>query len=142
MRKNSKLEPSERRRRAVIVTMLILLTSGVGAVEAISDHSDHLRSVDFARGGSLLFLALVIALRATTNFRFGRSDPALDDELTASNRASAATWGFWAVMTTLACALLVNLRWPLSVAETVPILIATGAVSAGIRFVFLERQGI
>lgn len=142
MRLKSGLEPPERRRRSVIVAMLILLTSGVGVLDAISNHGDELRSVDKVHGGVLLFLALLIALRTTTGFRFGRRDPALTDELTTANRASAATWGFWALMTALAAALFVNMQWPLSMAETVPVLIATGAVSAGIRFVYLERQGV
>jgi len=134
-------DPGDRRRRALTVSTLILVTTGVSVISAVSEHGDQWRSVDVVKTVSLLILALMIALAATTRFSARWHAPELNDELTMANRASAAVWGYWALMLALVGLALVNMRWPVPVSEALPLLIGFGAAIAGIRFVMLERRG-
>ena len=134
-------DPSERRRRVMTVSMLYLVVLGGGALVMLWAPRDHWRPVDLVRIGGILSLALVLGLRATTNFRFTPRNPALDDELTRANRASAAGWGYWALMLALPALFVANFYWPMTLAETLPLLIVLGGVAAGLRFVLLERRG-
>jgi len=119
----------------------VLLVTGSGVVTAMSEHIGALRSVDIVKIGALLVLALLLALRATTSFRLTKRNPALDDELTRANRASAARAGFWAMMIGSAVALIGGLMTEIQVAEVAPLLLAMGAAGAGIRFAVLEARG-
>ena len=143
MAEGVKRDPSERRRRALLAVMLILLAVCGGMIDrVVFEHSGHWRAVDFVRVGALMTLALVLALRATSNFRLLNRHPEIDDELTRANRASAANWGYWAVMLGLAAALGASFYWPLDVVGVTTGFILLGAVVAGGRFVFLERAGM
>jgi hypothetical protein len=88
----------------------------------------------------LMFLSMVIALRSTTNFRFGKRDPALDDEFTRANRASAAQYGFLAMFITVAGVFIAEMS---GVHEPILMLmmLAAGAIGAGARFAWLEGRG-
>jgi hypothetical protein len=134
-------DPSERRRRALIAVVLILIMAGTAAVDALSEHAGALRLVDGARLAAVLLLSLVVSLRATTSFTLKRRDAALDDELTRANRASAATWGFWALMLTALAMAVASALWPVGLVELAPGVMVLGAAVAGLRFIFLERRG-
>jgi hypothetical protein len=134
-------DPSERRRRALTGSVLILVMAGVAAVDALAAHAEQWRLVDGVRVGAILLLALVVALRSTTSFTLMRRVPALDDELTRANRASAAAWGFWALFAALILAFAASFFLHLHVAEVAPAVLVIGAAAAGLRFVWLERQG-
>jgi hypothetical protein len=134
-------DPSERRRRALTGVLMILVMAGFAAVDALSSREGEWRLVDGVRVGAILLLALVVAVRSTTSFRFGARVPALDDELARANRASAAGWGFWALMTALVAASAAGFWQRLSVVEVAPAVLVIGAAAAGLRFVFLERAG-
>jgi hypothetical protein len=143
MAEGVKRDPSERRRRALVAVMLILFAACGGMIDrVVFGHTGHWRPVDYVRVGALMTLALVLALRATTSFRLLNRHPEIDDELTRANRASAATWGFWAVMLGLAGALIASFYWPLDAVGVTTGFVLFGAVIAGLRFVFLERAGM
>jgi hypothetical protein len=91
--------------------------------------------------GAILLLALVVAVRSTTSFSLSARVPALDDELTRANRASAAGWGFWALFGALVAAFAASLVWPLRVTDIAPLVLVIGAAVAGLRFIVLERAG-
>lgn len=134
-------DPSEQRRRALIGATMIMLVIGATAIEAVTEHGAHWRSVDYVKVGAILLLAFILALRSTTSMRLTRRNAELDDELSRANRASAAGWGFWALMPLLLALFVANFYWPMSIAETAPILMVAGAAAAGMRFVYLERKG-
>lgn len=134
-------DPADRRRRTLIAATLIMFVIGGAILQTASEHGDHWRTVDFVKVGSLLLLAFVLGLRSTTSIRLTKRNPALDDELTRANRASAAGWGFWILMLGLLALFVANFFEPMRVAETLPLLIVIGAATAGIRFAFLERRG-
>src|SRR5436190_13963553 len=98
MDEGHRIDPAERRRRTLFAVTLIMVTIGGGILNAASEHVGHWRSVDIVKVSSLLVLAFVLALRSTTAIRLKPRNPALDDELTRANRASAAGWGFWFLM--------------------------------------------
>ncbi|MGD9814606.1 MAG: hypothetical protein AB7Q23_14670 [Hyphomonadaceae bacterium] len=134
-------DPSERRRRALMGAVLILVMAGFAAVDALASHDGAWRSIDVVRVGAILLLALVVAVRSTTSWWFGPRVAALDDELTLANRASAAAWGYWALFAALIAAFAGSFFFPLRVAEIAPAVLVTGAAASGLRFVWLERQG-
>ena len=143
MAESVKPDPSERRRRALGAVMLILFAAGGGMIDrVVFEHAGPWRNVDYVRVGALMTLALVLAVRATTSFRLLNRHPEIDDELTRANRASAAVWGYWAVMLGLGGALIASFTWPLDVVGVATGFILFGAVVAGLRFVFLERAGM
>ena len=137
----SKHDPSLRRRRALTAAVLILLMTSAAAIDALVEHSGAWRLVDYARLAAMLLLALVISLRATSNFSFLKRAPELDDELTRANRASAATWGYWGFFIALLALYGATLVWPLNLRELTPAVLVCGAAIAGLRFVALERRG-
>jgi hypothetical protein len=120
--------------------MLLVMTT-VAAADALTAHGAQWRLVDGVRVGAVLFLALVLALRATTSFSLLPRNPALDDELTRANRASASAWGFWALFGALIVAFAASFFARLQVVEVAPAVVVCGAAVAGLRFVWLERQG-
>ena len=135
-------DPSERRRRSLLVGTMALLAVGGSALDrAIFEHAGHWRPVDYVAVGALMLLALVIAVRSTTNFSLRVRNPALDDELTRANRADAARWGYWVLMLSLAGLFIANFRWQLGLADFAPMVFVAGAAAAGMRFAYLERQG-
>ena len=134
-------DPSERRRRALIAAVLLMIMAGTAAVDALSEHADALRLIDGVRLAAVLLLSLVVPIRATTNFSLRRREPALDDELTRANRASAAAWGFWALMLASLALAVARVLWPVGLVDLAPGMIVIGAAAAGLRFVFLERAG-
>jgi hypothetical protein len=118
--------------------MLLIIIAG--ALTVISETPpDGWRAVDIARISALVLLTLVLSIRATTAFSLIGRNPALDDELTRANRASAARVGYWA-MIGLVCLVTSFIEPVTGTAVTVIILIA-GAVSAALRFVALEGRG-
>ena len=131
----------EQRRRMLIASTLIMVTIGGGILTAASEHVAHWRSVDILKLSGLMVLAFVLALRSTTAIRLRPRNPVLDDELTRANRASAAGWGFWFLMTALLALFVANFYWPMTLQEVAPIVIVYGAAAAGLRFAFLERRG-
>jgi hypothetical protein len=134
-----KKDPAVVRRRVITGGMLMLLLFG-GALAATSNFAGVWRTVDIVKFTGLMFLCLVIALRSTTNFRFGARNPALDDELTRANRASAAQFGFWAMFIAVAGVFLAEMA---GVHEPILMLLmlAAGAIGAGARFAWLEGRG-
>lgn len=134
-------DPSERRRRSVLSAMIILLAVGAGAIEATAAHQGAWRPIEFIKIGAILLLAFVLAVRSTTAMRLGPRNPALDDELTRANRGSAAGWGFWALMLALLGVFIASFRFNLTIIEMAPLLLVGASAVAGMRFVFLERQG-
>ena len=134
-------DPSRRRRRALTAGAMLLLITAFAASETIASHGGAWRLVDAVRVGAVLVLALVISLRSTTSFTLMRRNPALDDELTRANRASAAAWGFWALFGALLAAFAASFFAHLHVVEIAPAVLVTGAAAAGLRFVYLERKG-
>lgn len=133
-------DPDRRRRGALTAATLIMLMSTGAAIDALAEHADALRLVDYARVAAILLLALVVSLRATTSFSFAKRDPALDDELTRANRASAAAWGFWGFFIALAGLYCASFALPVTMLSRTPAVLACGAACAGLRFVFLERR--
>jgi hypothetical protein len=134
-------DPSRRRRGALTAATLIMLMSAGAAVDALAEHAGAWRLIDFVRLAAILLLALVVSVRSTTNFSLARRVPALDDELTRANRASAATWGFWSFFVALLAAYGATLALPVALQELAPAVLVCGAGAAGLRFVFLERRG-
>src|SRR5262245_53889117 len=94
--------------------------AGTAALDALSEHGDALRLVDGVRLAAVLVLSLVVSLRSTTNFSFMKRDAALDDELTRANRASAATWGFWALLLTALAMAVARALWPAGLVDLAP----------------------
>lgn len=142
MASSEKQDPSERRRRSLLIGTMALMAVGGGALDrAIFEHAGHWRLVDYVSVGALTLLAIVIAVRSTTNFSVRARNPALDDELTRANRADAARWGYWVLMLTLLGVFIANFRWQLGLADIAPMVFVAGAAAAGLRFAYLERQG-
>ena len=142
MSTQQKRDPSERRRRALLLGIMVLFAVGGGALDrAIFQRAGHWRLIDYVTISAILFMALIIALRSTTNVGFTRRNSALDDELTRANRADAARWGFWVLMLALLGLFIANFRWPFGLADMAPMVIVAGAAAAGMRFVYLERAG-
>jgi len=135
-----KKDPAVTRRGVITNGMLMLLLFGGGTLAATSEFSGGWRTVEIVKITGLMFLSMVIALRSTTNFRFGKRDPALDDELTRANRASAAQYGFWAMFVTVAGVFIAEMS---GVHEPILMLmmLAAGAIGAGARFAWLEGRG-
>jgi hypothetical protein len=134
-------DPSERRRRALMGAVLILVMAGFAAVDALAPRAGEWRVIDGLRVGAILLLALIVAVRATTSFSLVARTPALDDELTRANRASAAGWGFWALLVALVAAFAASFFLHLHVVDVAPAVLVIGAAAAGLRFVHLERSG-
>jgi hypothetical protein len=141
MAESQRRDPSLRRRRAIVASTVILLVTGAAAMIALSEQGGALRSVDVVKIGALIVLALLLGLRATTSFRLAKRDPALDDELTRANRASAARVGYWALMLAVTAAFIGGAVTDLTLTEVAPLVLAAGAVSAGLRFAILEARG-
>lgn len=132
----------ERRRRVLIMAVALLLVVGGGVITSLAHAADETpRLVEIARGLAFVFLALVVGLRATTGFTLLKRDPAMNDELTRANRASAARAGFWAMMIGAVAALVASMYTTLTLAEAAPLLLVVGAAGAAVRFVILEARG-
>jgi hypothetical protein len=134
-------DPAERRRRAILAAVAIMVMVGAGVMTALAEHAGALRSVDIVKVGMLIVLALVLGLRSTTSFTLTTRNPVLDDELTRANRASAARAGYWALMLGAALAFVCGVLTDIKVTEVAPLLLAMGAAGAGIRFAILEARG-
>lgn len=134
---------SARRRRAVLIGAIVLMTIIAGTSTAFSAATPgEWRTVDIVRVSAFLALALVLGIRSTTAFTLLRRNPALDDELTRANRATAGRVGFWALLlSSMACFVANMLGLEMSIAEALLAIIAAGAISAAIRFAMLERRG-
>jgi len=141
MSEGAKKDPAETRLRTVLSATLIMFLVGGGALNATYEHGDHWRPVDFVRVSGILALAFVLAARSTTAIRLTPRNPALDDELTRANRASAAGWGFWGLMLTLLAAFAFSFYEPVSLTRIAPFMLIMGSAIAGLRFSFLERRG-
>ncbi len=137
---DGKSDPTERRRRAMIGSTMVMLIIGSTAIQTTIEHGEPWRSVDYMKIGAILFLALLLALRSTTPFRLTPRNPALDDETARAHRASAAGWGFWLLMPALLAIFIASFFWPLDLREILPVIIVLGAAAAGIRFAFLEGR--
>lgn len=98
-------------------------------------------ALDLVRVTCFLALAGVLAARSTTSVTLLGRDPILDDELTRTNRASAGRYGFWFLMMGLAASLILNIWFPIALAQAAPVLLALGASAACLRFITLERRG-
>jgi hypothetical protein len=133
-------DPDVRRRQMLAASLLILTMAALAALEAFANRGDPLRPIDGVRIGAIMLLALILALRSTTNFTLMRRNPALDDELARANRASAATWGFWAFIMALIAAVAANLFWPLGLSETALAILVSSVAAAAARFIALERS--
>ncbi len=134
-------DPTIRRRRAIVAGALVFVLIGLGSLQSMSHHDEAWRLVDIIKIGSLMALAVVLSLRSTTGFRITPRDPALEDELTQANRANAAQTGFWAMIAATVLAFVAGLNSDLTLAETAPLILGVGAISAAARFVILERRG-
>ena len=141
MSEAAKVDPGKRRRRVLTAALLILVMASFTAIDALSSHDWQWRLIDQVRVGAIVLLALVLSLRSTTGVTLRRRDPALDDELTRANRASAAVWGYWAFFAAITGAFAISFFWVLESAEILLLLLVIGAAAAGIRFVALERLG-
>jgi hypothetical protein len=97
--------------------------------------------VDFARLAAIVLLAMVLSLRSTTAFSLIGRNTVLDDELTRANRASAARFGFWALLIGVLVCIAASFVEVFSFAAVGPLLLAVGAVSAALRFAALEGRG-
>ncbi len=135
------IDPAKRRRRAIIAASVMLVVVAFAAVDAVLPHRVALRAVDIVRITALIVLALVLALRSTSNFTFAKRNPELDDELTRANRASAAFIGFWAMLLAAVAAYVASFLLDLTLTEAAPMILGIGAVAAGARFAFLEASG-
>ncbi|HVY90692.1 MAG TPA: hypothetical protein VG942_17635, partial [Hyphomonadaceae bacterium] len=71
-----------RRRRTITAAAIMLMLFGLSAFSAITPVNSPPRPVDFVRYSGLIGLTIVLAIRSTTSFSFGRRNPELDDELT------------------------------------------------------------
>jgi hypothetical protein len=142
MTKADKVDPSERRRGALTMALLILLMACFAAIDALGSHDWKWRLIDQVRVGAIMVLALVVSLRSTTAFSLRPRNPALDDELTRANRARAAAWGFWAFFVALMGAFAASFFWPIRLGETLLVVLVFGAAAAAMRFVALERMGV
>jgi hypothetical protein len=134
-------DPTVRRRRALTAAILILFMACITAVETLTERGGAWRFIDYARLFAILVLALLISVRATTNFTLTRRVPECDDELTRANRASAATWGYWGFFVALLAALGASFVLPVRLQELAPAVLVCGVAFAGLRFVLLERRG-
>jgi len=134
---------SKRRQRMLLAASIFLMTGTAAAVNAFAEMNPGAswRLVDMVRVGGLVALSLVLSLRSTTAFSFIDRDPALDDELTRANRASAARVGFWFMLLGAVVCLAATLAGvDITVQEALLALIAVGAMSAALRFFVLERR--
>lgn len=138
---NSTERASGRRRRGMIAGAGILLISLAAASTAFDAPPSEWRLVDFVRLAAIAFLAIILALRSTTAFSLVGRNTALDDELTRANRASAARFGFWALLLAVLASIAASLVEPFSFAAIGPLLLAFGAVVAALRFAVLEGRG-
>ena len=137
-------DKGEQRRRAILASavILLLLVASIVAATMEMEEGGARRAVGFVRIGAFMVLALVLSLRATTAFRFTPRNPALDDELTRANRASAALFGFWAlIFSSLGLFAIALFLEPLSLIVAVPIFLACGGAASALRFVYLEGRG-
>ena len=134
-------DPTIRRRRSIVAGALVFVLIGLGSLQALSHQDEAWRPVEIVKIGSLMVLAVVLALRSTTGFRTAPRNPALEDELTQANRANAAQIGFWAMIAATVLAFVAGLTSDLTLAETAPQILGVGAISAAVRFVILERRG-
>lgn len=133
---------SSRRRRGVLVGAGMLLIVIAGALTVLADTPpSQWRAVDIARISALVLLTLVLSVRATTAFSLIGRDPALDDELTRANRASAARVGYWAMILVGLICLIGSFFGPFTGTATAVIILIAGAVTAALRFVVLEGRG-
>ena len=135
------LDPSTRRRRVITASSIMLVIIGFAATNAFLPPHATLRAVDIVRISGLIMLALVLALRATTNFTLLRRRPELDDELSRANRSAATLAAFWVMLLASMAAYVASLFVELQLAEIAPLIFCAGVVVAGIRFAFLEGAG-
>lgn len=134
-------DPAVRRRRALAAAVMILIMAGAAAVDVLVERADAWRAIDYVRLAAILVMALVISVRATTSMTLLPRVPALDDELTRANRASAAIWGFWTFFLVLVAAFVASQLLPVTLQELAPMVLVCGTAIAGLRFVLLERAG-
>jgi hypothetical protein len=132
-----------RRRRALLVGAIILMTIIVGTMTVLSDATPGAwRTIDIVRVCAFLFHAHVLGLRSTTAFSLLGRNAVLDDELTRANRATAARTGFWVLLlAAMACFAAIVFGLEMSAAEALLAVIAAGAIAAAIRFSMVERRG-
>ena len=135
------LDPSKRRRRTILAAALMLAIFSFAVINAVLPHEGALRAVDIVRISGFIALALVLALRSTTNFTLLRRNPELDDELSRANRSAAAVLGFWVLLLATIAAFVGSLFVSITLTEAAPLILGAGAVAAGIRFAFLEAKG-
>jgi hypothetical protein len=135
------LDPSKRRRRTILAAALMLAIFSFAVINAVLPREGALRAVDIVRLSGFIALALVLALRSTTNFTLLRRNPELDDELSRANRSSAAVLGFWVLLLTTIAAFVGSLFVSIMLTEAAPLILGAGAVAAGMRFASLEAKG-
>lgn len=134
-------DPARRRRRTITAATIFLLVTVLSVMNATAGSDGALRTVDIVRISALVFLAIVLALRSTTNFTLLARKPELDDELTRANRANAAVVGFWAMLLLTTGVYVASFFGAISVIEAAPLVLAAGALAAGARFSLLEAKG-
>lgn len=132
----------EGRRRGLLVVVGVFLMTLAGAFTAFTDVAPgDWRAVDITRAAAFVLLAIVLSVRSTSSFSVVGRNSVLDDELTRANRASAARFGFWALMLGVLASFVASIWLPLTLAQIAPVLVALGAAAATLRFVVLERSG-
>lgn len=137
-----KQQTPEVRRRTLLVAVCLFLMMLAGAFTAFTDVAPGgWRGVDITRAAGFVLLAVVLSVRSTSSFSLIGRNEVLDDELTRANRASAARYGFWALMMGVLASFVANIWMPLSLAQVAPVLVGLGAATATLRFVVLERSG-
>lgn len=131
----------DRRHRAIrggVVVLMLAVVAALNYAYRFENGAPHL--VDFLRLGALIFLALVVALRATTGFSLTKTDPAMNDELARANRAAAARRGFWTMMLAAIGICIGSLYFPFTAYEVMLVMVLTGAGAAGLSFARLEAK--
>lgn len=137
-----KQQTPEVRRRTLLVAVCVFLMLLAGAFTAFTDVAPGAwRAVDITRAAGFVLFAIVLSVRSTSSFSLIGRNGVLDDELTRANRASAARYGFWALMLGVLVSFVANIWIPLTLAQVAPIFVALGAGAATLRFVVLERSG-
>lgn len=126
----------------MLVAVCVFLMLLAGAFTAFTDVAPgDWRGVDITRAAGFVLLAIVLSVRSTSSFSLIGRNSVLDDELTRANRASAARYGFWALMLGVLASFVASIWLPLTLAEVAPVLVALGAAATTLRFVVLERSG-
>lgn len=134
-------DPSESRRRALLIAGATLLVTCVSTFDAFMTKTEQLDSFDIVRISMVMLLSLVLALRSTTGFTIRREQPELGDELVRANRASAALWGFGTMFLGAIIASIAGFVTAMPLARAAPLILVAGAVAATARFTLLEARG-